>query len=239
MITSWLARPAFVALAAFAVLSVYGCGGATSRPDNTPSPAGTMVSSTLSDIDTFAKNPNETTEEALHVDSIGPVFSADAISRLVKLIAHKDVPRRVLDELAMDMANNDFGATAKWLRMTNVSSRLDSSDEGRRAVKRTALFAWTLMALRAGFDTNYVDLGGMDLRLREPFVGQSMNLFNVSFIAATLPGGEWRSSNLGATKFDQATTDGPLRCVNCTWGSLRTVGTTQLTNGRWNLLSQQ
>ena len=50
---------------------------------------------------------------------------------------------------------------------------------------------------------------------------------------AALAGGTWRGTNVGGAQFASASIEGPLRCANCTFGSVRYPGVVTLAAGQW------
>lgn len=187
----------------------------------------------LSDIAAFRAKPNDATWEQVHNDLVRSASSADSQSSLVEAIAEDDVPRAYVEAAAIDLAHTDFQGAVHWIRLVNAAARTDPSPAAQEKVKRSALLAWLVLALRSSIDANGVDMTNMDLRCNEKFVGQAGNFDNVDFSGSMLSGGTWRYVNLTDARFDGTLATGTLLCANCIWGKQQFAGTMVLQRGVW------
>ena len=217
-----------LAVAAFALLAA--CGGVSKRPsDRAPAQSASLAPA----IAAFEKNPNAATWENLHAELLKAPIAPAAESRIVGVLAMRTLPRNVLDAAAVDLATLDWGGTVELTRKLNVVARSDPSPQGKAMVGNTSRLAWLMLALRANYAIEPVDLSHTDLRTGAPSVGQSMNLANADFSGSELLGTTWRSSNVTNAIFDGTDVAGVLRCANCTFGTLQYPGTVTLTGGKW------
>ncbi|MBV8491262.1 MAG: hypothetical protein JO199_12100, partial [Candidatus Eremiobacteraeota bacterium] len=145
-------------------------------------------------------------------------------------------PHVILTAIVGDLAAYDLQAAIALVRQRNVAAQFDRSADGPAIVRRTARLLWLLLAYRTlddakTIDLTRTDLSQADLRADGIAAGVGMNLGNVNFSRATLPGGTWQSSNLSDAIFDGASTTGRLVCAYCTWSGVS--GTRVLANGKW------
>jgi uncharacterized protein YjbI with pentapeptide repeats len=217
-------KKAGTALACAAILAA--CNR-TVKPGASPAPA-----SMAADVQAFVTRPNDATFEAVHADILkGRLTGVDEM-RIVDRVAAGSVPARIRNAVMADIASVDFLGEMGLLRQINTTSRAALDPSSLALVRRSARLCWLLLELRPFEDSSQISLEHMDLRASEPFVGQAMNLKNVNFSGAILPGGTWTRSDLTGAIFRDATADGTLTCENCTWGeSVR--ATLRFANGEW------
>ena len=154
-------------------------------------------------------------------------------SSVIDALARQPVPVRVLDAAAVDLATSDWAGTMKWVRAYNVMAQTNPAPAGRTTVAATAHLAWLLLALRAAYAKDAVDLTRTDLRDADAYIGQAMNFANVDFSESRLSGGQWHGSNVGGASFSNVLLNAPLQCSGCTFGSVKYPGTVALRNGQW------
>jgi hypothetical protein len=200
-----------------------GCNESKGTPPPPPPPK-------ISSIEAFGNTPTVDTWEELHDEIVvAGAITPDDESRIVRILASKDVPANVRTAMAIDLATYDWDGTLHWVRLMNIGAKSDPSD-GPAAIARTADLAWLMLSLRAGVSNEAVDLSGMNLRSRSAIVGQAMNLDNVDFSGTNLPDGVWRRAVLTDSKWGGAVA-GDLRCDGCSWGTIS--GNAVLLGGRW------
>jgi len=178
----------------------------------------------------FERNPSVVTWEALHRHMRLGGLDDRSRDAIVGAIANTDVEPRIVAALAVDLATYGWDESFATLRLHNLRAQRAGSG---RAVARTAHFAWSMLALRAAYLIQPVDVSDMDLRDTSQFVGQSMNLRSVNFAGSRLSRGVWRDSNLTWASFVRARADGALTCDGCVW---RPGGQSQrktFVRGRW------
>ncbi|MEO6836018.1 MAG: pentapeptide repeat-containing protein [Candidatus Tumulicola sp.] len=213
---------------AVTLATLAACGGVSKRPDR-----GHESAFVPPHVAAFERNPNAANFESLHADLLMGPISSETDSRIVAVLASKDVPRNVLDAIAVDLATLDWGGTMEWAQKLNVVARSDSSPQGARMVRNTSRLAWLMLTLRANYAVDLVDLSHADLKTGAPSVGQAMNLANVDFSGSELAGTTWHNSNLTNAIFGGTVVAGALRCTNCTFGTMQYPGTVTLTDGKW------
>jgi hypothetical protein len=216
------------ALALVALISS-GCGANRQPAD----PRGYDVQQAVGAFDAFQKHPTEQTWGPVRAIVLKSHAGPALVSSAVEALSAQPVPTRVLDAAAVDLATNDWPATMKWIRQYNVVARTDRSLRGRQVVAATARLAWLMLALRANYARDAVDLTHTDLRDSAEFVGQAMNLENVDFSGSTLRGGTWRSANVLGALFSGVAVDGALHCDACSFGATKYPGALKLVNDRW------
>lgn len=224
--TSWLLR-SLSAIALALVPALAGCGRTA------PNSPGFDTKQFVGDLAAFQAQPSQRTWEPLRVALVKSPPNGAVESSVVETLAETHVSDRLLDAAAVDLATVDWPGAVKWIRQYNVVARADPSPRGRAAVRATARLGWLLLALRPNYAKDPVDLTHADFRDSAPFVGQAMNLTNVDFSGAALAGGTWRGTNVGGAQFASASIEGPLRCANCTFGSVRYPGVVTLAAGQW------
>lgn len=218
-------RLAIACFCALAAASLTACGKGGSEPAASP---------TLSaDAEKFEQDPTLDRWDVLYRDVLAGSMAQADLSRTVQALTSRDVPRTVLNVAAIDLSGVNYPTTIKWIHQFNLSTRGDTSPAAVQLAKRTASFAWIMLALRSSYATDYVDLSHADLRDGDKFVGQSMNLNSVDFSGALLPGGAWRNVNLTNANFTGTQVQGALYCVNCTWGTFRDPDTAAFTDVGW------
>jgi uncharacterized protein YjbI with pentapeptide repeats len=184
-----------------------------------------------SDVEAFSANPNVDTWSAVHADILKDLLTPEADSLLVNALASKSLPEPIFDAAVADLSQADFLTTFVLLRELNIMSRNAIDTRDASVVSRTSKISWMLLSLRPSDDKSSINATNMDLLFGGDFVGQGMNLMNVDFSGAKLPGGVWRGSDLTGATFDAATTDSQLVCRDCTWGNVS--ATLHLVDGRW------
>lgn len=193
---------------------------------------------TLADLDTFEKDPSEKTLLPLERDMAAAPLAPGVVQRLVTVVANRDLPNRLLNAIVVDLAQYDTTNTIRWLHELNVVGRINPTNDGPAIVRRTAHACWLVLALRANFGRAGIDLTRMDLRDDAQFVGQGMNLSYVDFSSSTLSPGNWRSSNLTASDFENVSVDGALTCSDCKFHGKKVAEKTVLQNGQWVTLAR-
>jgi hypothetical protein len=216
------------ALAIVALTQLEGCDSTHPAYDQ----QGPDPRAVISNREAFEKQPNLETWEPLRAELL-KTPTGQVVESSVQALTEQAVPERLLNAGAVDLAAADWPGTMKWVREYNVASTTDPSARGRQMVSGTAHLAWLMLALRANYVRDAVDLSHTDLRDDARFIGQAMNLANVDFSASRLSGGTWRNANVGGALFAGATIAGELRCISCSFGSLRYPGTLTLINGQW------
>lgn len=217
------------AIAIVTFVQLTGCAQLRQSDDQPQLNARTLIS----DIDAFEKQPTAATWEPIRVALLNTPSNAAVESTVVESLAQRPVPQRILNAAAVDLATVDWTGAMKWIRQYNVAAGTDPSARGRQMAGATARLAWLMLALRANYAKDSVDLSYTDLRCDAPFVGQEMNLANVDFSGSRLLGGTWRRTNVGGAAFAGVTLAGDLHCVACSFGGLRHSGSFALVNGRW------
>ncbi len=193
--------------------------------------------STLSDLDAFERHPSEKALLPIERDIAAAPLAPGVVQRLVTVLANRDLPNRLLNAIVVDLARYDTTNTIRWLHELNVVGRINPTSDGPAIVRRTAHACWLILALRANFGQAGIDLTRMDLRDNAQFVGQGMNLSYVDFSSSTLSPGNWQSSNLTASDFENVSVDGALTCTACTYHGKKVAGKTLLQNGQWVTLA--
>lgn len=92
-----------------------------------------------------------------------------------------------------------------------------------------------MLAIRANYARDFVDLSDADLRSRLPVVGQSTNLSNVDFRRSELSAATWRGAILDRARFGNTKVDGVLQCSGCAFGSGQRLESATLVDGAWVL----
>jgi hypothetical protein len=205
-----------------------GCGATRQSYDQ----QGLDPKAVISNMEAFEKQPTLETWGPLRAEIL-KTPTDQVIESSVEALTEQPVAARLLNAAAVDFAAADWSGTMKWVRDYNVASGTDPAARGRQMVTGTARLAWLMLALRASYVRDAVDLSHMDLRDEAGFIGQAMNLANVDFSASRLSGGTWRNANVGGALFSGATITGNLRCTSCSFGSLRYPGSLTLINGQW------
>ncbi len=183
----------------------------------------------------FEKIPNVTNWKNLHgALSSGPLDARDE-RRIVDVLVDKEVPGRIADATVVDLATIDWIGTMRWVHERNVSARNDPRLHPTSVASSTARLAWLMLAVRANYADDFVDLSGADLRSRLPQVGQSANLANVDFSGTALSGATWRDSRLVKARFFRTNVVGVLHCIGCTFARGRHRGSATLVDGTWIL----
>jgi hypothetical protein len=212
--------------AVVALLPLQGCGAARQSSDQSPDSR-----AVVSNMERFEKEPSLETWSPIRAELKTP--SEQVVESSVEALVDQQLPRRLLNAAAVDLAAADWPGTMRWLRQYNVAAGTDPSANGRQTVRQTASLIWLMLALRASYVKEAVDLTHTDLRDDSAFIGQSMNLANIDFSAGRLSGGTWRNASVGGALFSDATTAGALQCLSCSFGGLRHSGTLTLINGQW------
>jgi hypothetical protein len=192
---------------------------------------------TARDLAAFEREPSERTLVSLQDDILGRPSELPVVTRLVTMIADRDLPQPLENALVVDLAKYDTTNTIRWLHELNVVARVNPTAEGPAIVKRTAKAAWLVLALRPNYGAAGIDLTRMDLRSDATFVGQGMNLSHVDFGGAVLSSGMWRGTDLTASSFKDTEVDGPLTCVRCAFYGRTVEGIALLRDGTWSLLT--
>jgi hypothetical protein len=178
----------------------------------------------------FERTPSVAAWEALHRHMRLGGLDRRSLDAIVDAIANEDVEPRIVAAAAVDLATYAWGDSFATLRRTNLRAQRDGSE---RAVARTADFAWSMLALRATYLFQPVDLSEMDLRDASQFVGQSMNLHSVNFAGSRLRPAVWRDSNVTWASFVRARVDGALTCDRCFWRPGGQPQRRTFVRGRW------
>jgi hypothetical protein len=181
-------------------------------------------------VDRFEREPSIATWEAIHRHMRLGALDPRSQTAIVRGLARRDVPPRLVDAAAVDMATYAWSGSLSTVRDQNISAR---SSGASGDVSSSAHLAWLLMALRAAYVFEGVDLSKMDLRDRRRFVGQSMNLRGVKFDDSYLSGGVWRNSDLTGASFERTRTDGTLICDPCVWRGGEEPRRKTFVRGRW------
>jgi hypothetical protein len=216
-------RAGVAAALALGLTSTLGCARYSER---VPAPIATLQPF----VDRFERAPSIATWEAVHRHMRLGALDPRSQVAIVRGLSHRDVPPRLVDAAAVDMATYAWSGSLATIREQNLSAQsMAAADD----VASSARLAWLLMALRAGYIFEGVDLSKMDLRDPASFVGQSMNLRGVNFDDSYLPGGVWRNSDLTGTSFERTRTDGTLVCDPCVWRGGEAPQRKTLLHGRW------
>jgi hypothetical protein len=180
----------------------------------------------------FERHPSIATWDAVHRHMRLGALEERSQTAIVKgLTRGRGVPPRLMNAAAVDLATYAWNDSLVTVRRENVMARRDPASS--KAVARTARLAWLLLALRAGYVDERIDLSKMDLRDPSRFVGQSMNLSNIDFSESRLTGTVWHGSNLTRASFDQVAPDGALACDACIWTRGGTPLRKTFVRGRW------
>ncbi len=186
-------------------------------------------------VSAFEKNPNVPNWKYLHgALSSGPLDARDE-RRIVDVLVDKVVPARIVDATVVDLATIDWIGTMQWVHERNVSARTNPTLQHTSVAASSARLAWLMLAVRANYADDFVDLSDADLRSRLPQVGQSANLANVDFSGAALNGATWRDSKLVKARFFGTNVAGVLRCIGCTFARGTDPGSAILVDGTWIL----
>jgi Pentapeptide repeats (8 copies) len=178
----------------------------------------------------FERNPSIQTWKAVHGHMrLGALDERSQVA-IVRGLSARDVPERLDDAAAVDMATYAWSGSVETIRQQNVRAQRIGS---LSMALRTARMAWLMMALRAGYLTDRVDLSSMDLRDRSRFVGQSMNLRAVDFSGSRLSGATWHGCDLTWSTFTRMKVDGRLTCVDCIWYPGGKPQGKTFVHGRW------
>ena len=202
---------------------------------STASPVREPAAGLSSAISAFEKSPNVPNWKILHdAMSSGPLDARDE-RRIVDVLVDKAVPERIVDATVVDLATIDWAGAMRRVHGRNVAARNDRSPGGTIVASNTARLAWLMLAVRANYADDFVDLSGADLRSGLPLAGQSTNLTNVNFSASELNGATWRDSKLTKARFSHTKVAGVLRCSDCTFAKGRHRGSATLVDGAWIL----
>jgi hypothetical protein len=178
----------------------------------------------------FERTPSVVAWEALHRHMRLGGLDRRSLDAIVGAIARKDVEPRIVAAAAVDLATYAWGDSLATLRRNNLRAQRDGSE---RAVARTAHLAWSILALRATYVFEPVDVSQMDLRDGSQFVGQSMNLHSVNFAGSRLSPAVWHDSNVTWASFVRARAGGALTCDRCVWGPGGQPQRKTFVRGRW------
>lgn len=200
-----------------------------SLPSPSPKPA------TFAALDSFERSPDAAHWTTLHEHMVGGPLTPEIETRLVNVLVTRDLPKRLVDAVTVDLSTNVETDALRDLRNANIVSQIGNDPASVAEVKRSSLIAWLMLALRSSYEKGGLDLTRMDLRAGGSFVGQGMNLTSVDFGNTHLAGGQWRRSNLTFAQFSGVTIDQPLTCTACSWGDIRVAKTVRLTDGTWLL----
>lgn len=203
-------------------------GGGDGGSQATPAP--TEPPGMASNVTVFEKNPNVDTWDPVHQD-LQKGVTPKSESRIIEILATKDVDPRIVNAAAVDLTSADFVGAMRAVHALNVTAQIDPPPNAATIVRKTSWLAWIFLALRSVYDRSGIDVTHMDLRTGGTFVGQNMNLRNVDFSGATLNGGVWRGNDLTDANFGSARVMAPFTCVNCTWGPVN--ATLKFSDGRW------
>jgi hypothetical protein len=163
----------------------------------------------------FEQRPSIATWDLVHRHMrLGALDERSQTAIVNGLTRGRDVPPRLVDAAAVDLATYAWGGSIETIRRENLRARQHASAD---VISRTAHLAWLLLALRAGYLDNRTNLSEMDLRDTSSLVGQSMNLTDVNFSGSRLTGTVWRNTNLTHATFNGAAIDGELACDACVW----------------------
>jgi hypothetical protein len=209
-----------------ASMSLFGCTRYSERIQ-APAPKATLAPF----VRVFAQRPSIATWDSVHRHMrLGALDERSQTAIVNGLTRGRDVAPRLVDAAAVDLATYAWGGSIETIRRENLRARRQGSTD---VVSRTAHLAWLLLALRAGYLDNRTDLSQMDLRDSSSFVGQSMNLTDVSFSGSRLTGTVWRDTNLTHATFDGVAIDGELVCDACFWNYGRAPLRKTFSRGRW------
>lgn len=192
---------------------------------------------TVRDLSAFERRPSEKTLVSLQDDILGTPSQLPVVTRLVAVIAARDLPERLENALVVDLAKYDTTDAIRWLHEFNVVARVNPTAEGPAIIKRTAKACWLILAIRPNYGEAGIDLTRMDLRSSAPFVGQHMNLSHIDFSGAVLSGGTWNASNLTESAFDGVHGTGALTCAQCIFAGRRVDAAARLVDGHWVVLT--
>jgi hypothetical protein len=204
-------------------------------PPSTASPVREPVAGLSVAVSAFQKNPNVPNWKILHGSMSSGTLDARDERRIVDVLVDKAVPDRVFDATVVDLATIDWIGTVRWVHERNVSARNDRSPGQKSVASSTARLVWLMLAVRANYADDFVDLSGANLRSRMPQVGQSANLINVDFSGTALNGATWRKSKLAKARFSRASVAGVLLCNDCTFARGLHRGSATLVDGTWIL----
>lgn len=165
---------------------------------------------------------------------LGEPLSARDERAIVDVLATKTISGRILDAMVVDLATADWSGAVRWAYRRNLAARDDGPPRHAIVTSNTSRLIWLLLAVRANYAADFVDLSHAGLASDLPLVGQSANLSNVDFTASVLTGATWRGSNLTKARFRDARVAGALRCTDCTFGNQRYGGTATLIDGKWS-----
>lgn len=217
-----------------AATALTACGGVSQRPDREPAARAPQMRAALADaLSGFERDPGPRTWMPLHAALMQGPIAPETESRIVRTIAAQAVARNVVDAAAVDLATLDWGGTMQWVQRTNVAARDDASPRGVSAVRGSSVLAWLMLALRPAYADDPVDLTRSDLRYGGPPPHLALNLAQVDFSHALLPGGIWYQANLTGARFDGTSATGALRCAGCTFGTFVFRGTAVFSGGSW------
>jgi hypothetical protein len=220
-----MCRAGVAAALAVGLASTFGCARYSERVE-LPAPLATLQPF----VAQFEVDPSIAAWEAVHRHMRLGALDPRSQTAIVRGLSRHDVPSRLVDAAAVDLATYAWSGSLATIREQN---RLALSSDSPGEVSNSAHVAWLLLALRATYVFERVDLSDMDLRDPARFVGQSMNLSGVDFDRSHLSGGVWRGSNVTRASFDRSTIDGTLVCDGCVW---RAGGKPQrkiFVRGRW------
>lgn len=224
-----------IAAGLLAATVLTACGGVSQRPDREPAARAPQIRAALeSALSAFERDPEPQTWMPLHAALMQGPIAPETESRIVRAIAARPVARTVVDAAAVDLATLDWGGTMLWVQATNVAARDDASPRGLSAVRNSSVLAWLMLTLRPAYAGDPVDLTRSDLRFGMPPPHLALNLAQVDFSHALLPGGTWYQANLTGARFDGTSVAGELRCTGCTFGTFVFRGTAVFSGGTWS-----
>jgi hypothetical protein len=218
-----------VACVAVALVSaaLFGCSR-YSEPDEAPQPKPTLRPF----VRAFALHPSIAAWDSIHRHMrLGALDQRSQAAIVDGVTQGRDVPPRLVDAVAVDLATYAWSGSMETIRRENLMARRKGSTD---VLSRSAHLAWLLLALRAGYVDERVDLSGMDLRDTSRFVGQSMNLSNTDFSGSHLSGATWHNSNLTRATFGPVAIDGSLVCDSCIWRRGGNPLRKTFARGRWD-----
>jgi hypothetical protein len=218
-------RAAVWIVLAWAVTLTAGCARYTQRIDlSVPQPP--LAPFAIA----FERDPSVATWKALHRRMRLGGLDEPSRDAIVDAIANDDVEPRIVAATAVDLATYAWGESFATLRKHNLQAQRAGSP---RAVARTAHLAWSMLALRAVYLIQPVDLSEMDLRDGSQFVGQSMNLRSVNFAGSRLSQAVWHECNVTWASFVRARAGGALTCDRCIWRPGGQPQKKTFVRGRW------
>ncbi|HEY3675546.1 MAG TPA: pentapeptide repeat-containing protein [Candidatus Tumulicola sp.] len=206
--------------------SLFGCARYPERIQ-APAPKATLAPF----VRVFARHPSIANWEAVHRHMrLGALDERSQTAIVYGLTRGHDVAPRLFDAAAVDLATYAWGGSIETIRRENLRARREGSLD---VALRTAHLAWLLLALRAGYLDDRINLSEMELRDPSRFVGRSMNLTDVNFTGSRLTSAVWRDTNLTNATFNAVEIDGRLECDACIWNYGGAPLRKKLSRGRW------